>query len=189
LVAEGSNAAFLSSTLVITPEEKASFVMNDDPMIYVSIVAFYPKAKYPAGLGLKSADGLKGMTVGAVLGTGSIGVLQKAGATIDGAPDKDALIKKLVSGRDDIVVIADLTGLYSLKEFFPDKVDAYKYEMAYSSPIDLIFSKKHPRSAELMAKYNDGIAKIKADGSFMKIIAKYYPKDQVNRSILPKDMK
>ena len=188
LVADGTNIAFLSSTLVIAPGEKASFLMNENPMIYVSIVAFYPKDKYPTGLGLKTPADLKGNTVGVVLGTGSVSVLQKAGVTIDGAPDKDLLMKKLVAGRENVAVIADLTGLYALQASFPDKVDSFKYDMVYSSPIDLIFSKKNPRSADLRDKFNAGIAKMKADGTFMKILAQYYPKGQVNKSILPKDM-
>jgi ABC-type amino acid transport substrate-binding protein len=188
LVADGTDVAFLSSTLVIGQDERADFVMNESPMIYASIVAFFPKDKFPTGLGLKSAGDLRGNTVGVVLGTGSVTVLQKAGVAIDGAPDKDLLMKKLVVGRENIAVIADLTGLYALQAAFPDKVDAYKYEMVYHSPIDLIFSKKNPRSNELRDKFNSGISKIKADGTFMKILAQYYPKGQINRSILPRDL-
>jgi polar amino acid transport system substrate-binding protein len=188
LVSDGTSVAFLSSTLVVSQAEKPNFVMNDNPMIYVSIVAFYPKAKYPTGLGLKGAGDLKGNTVGVVRGTGSVAVLQKAGVTIDEAPDKDLLMKKLLADRYPMAVIADLTGLYALQQFSPDKVDDYKYDMVYSSPIDLIFSKSNPRAVELRTKFNSGMAKIKADGTFMKILAKYYPNGQVNKSILPKDL-
>jgi ABC-type amino acid transport substrate-binding protein len=188
MVSEGTSVAFLSSTLVVAQNEKPNFIMNENPMIYVSIVAFFPKKKFPTGLGLRNASDLKGNTVGVVLGTGSVTVLQKAGVTIDGAPDKDSLMKKLVAGRQTIAVVADLTGLYALQESFPNKVDDYKYEMVYSSPIDLIFSKNNFRSVELRNKFNSGISKIKADGTFMKTLTKYYPKGQINKSILPKDM-
>ena len=132
---------------------------------------------------------MKGKTVGVVQGTGSVTVLGKAGVDIDQTPNMSQLIRKLVAGREDIAVIADLTGLYALKELFPDQVDAYGYEVVYSSPIDLVFSKKNPRASDLLNRYNSGIAKIKADGTFMKILARYYPKGQVNRSTLPKDMR
>jgi len=188
LVSGGTNAAFLTGTLVVSQAEKPSFLMNDNPLIYLPVVAIYPKDKYATGLGIKSADDLKGKTVGAILGTGSIAVLQKAGAVLDTATDKDLMIKKLVGGRYDIAVVGDLVGLDTLQALFPDKVDAYKYEQVYSSPIDLVFSAKYPGSAALKGKYDSGIAKIKADGMFMKILAKYYPKGIVNKSILPKDM-
>lgn len=188
LVADGTNVAFLSGTLVISQEEKPSFTLNENPLIYASIVAFFPKAKYPSGLGVKAPADLKGKTVGVVRGTGSVSVLQTAGANLDMADDKDLLIRKLEAGRYDIAVIADLTGLGSLQSLFPDKINNYKYELVYNSPIDLIFSKKAPNAAGLKAKYDSGIAKIKADGTFLKILARYYPNGQINKSILTKDM-
>jgi polar amino acid transport system substrate-binding protein len=189
MVAEGVSIAFLSGTLVVTPDERPSFIINAEPMIYASIVAFYPKDRYPRGLGLKSAGDLKGKRVGVLQGTGSVNVLEKAGVDLDATPSKDLLMKKLVAGRDDVAVIADLAGLKALKESFPDLVDAYGYELVYNSPIDLIFSKKNPRSVDLLNRFNAGIAKIKADGTFMKILERYYPKGRINKGILPKDLR
>jgi polar amino acid transport system substrate-binding protein len=188
LVSTGTNIAFLSGTLVVTPEEKSSFIMNESPLIYLNVVAFFPKDKYPKGLGLKSENDLKGKTVGVIRGTGSVAKLQKAEAVLDVANDKDQLIQKLVSGRNDIAVVGDLTGLGTFQEQVPEKAGNYKYELVYNSPIDLIFSQKNPRSIEIKTKYDSGIAKIKADGTYMKILAKYYPKGEVNMSNLPKDM-
>ena len=187
-VSDGANVAFLSGTLVVSQAEKPNFLMNDNPLIYLNVIAIYPREKYTAGLGIKSAADLKGKTVGVILGTGSIAVLQKAGAILDIANDKDLLIKKLIAGRYDIAVVGDLVGLDAIQALYPDKVDAYKYESVYNSPIDLIFSAKSPDATELKRKFDSGIAKIKADGTFVKILAKYYPKGQVNRNILPKDM-
>jgi len=187
LVAAGTNVAMAQSPLVIGQDEKPNFILNENPYFYLSVVAFFPKAKYPSGLGLKSVSDLKGKVVGAVRGTASVGVLQKAGATVDVADDKDQLMKKLAAGRDDIAVIADLTGLYSLQAL--NKVSDYGYEPLYASPLDLIFSKANPGSDDLKKKYNSGLAKIKADGTFMKILAKYYPNGQINKDTLPKDMR
>jgi len=188
LVATGANAAFLAGTLVVKDEEKSSFLMNADPMIYLSVVAFYPEEKYPSGLGIKDAADLKGKIVGVIQGTGSAAVLQKANVQIDPATDAGMLVSKLIVGRYDVALVGDLVGLNSLRELYPDKAGNYKYDMVYTSPIDLIFSKKFPGSAEIKAKYNSGIAKIKADGTFMKILKKYYPKGNVNKSILPKGL-
>jgi polar amino acid transport system substrate-binding protein len=188
LVSEGTKVAFLSGTLVVAQSERSNFIMNENPLIYLNVVAFFPKDKYSSGLGIKSSADLKGKTVGAIQGTGSISVLQKAQATLDPSPDKDLLIKKLIAGRYDIAVVGDLTGLDTLQELAADKAGAYKYESVYNSPIDLIFSAKSPDTMALKKKYDSGIAKIKADGTFMKILAKYYPKGDINKNILPKDM-
>jgi ABC-type amino acid transport substrate-binding protein len=187
-VADGSSVAFLSGTLVVGQDEKPLFVMNENPLIYVSIVAFYTKGKYPAGLGLKSAGDLKGKNVGVVRGTGSVSVLQKADVSIDVANTADLLMKKLAAGRDDVAAVADLVGLYSLQQAYPDKLGDYKYELLYNSPIDLIFSKKNPDSVRIKGLYDAGISQIKKDGTFMSILAKYYPRGQINRNILPKDL-
>jgi polar amino acid transport system substrate-binding protein len=187
LVADGTNMAMAQSPLIIRQDDKPNFILNDNPYLYLSVVAFYSKAKYPSGLGLKSADDLKNKVVGVVRGTGSVGVLQKAGAMLDIADDKDLLMKKLIAGRYDIAVIADLTGLYSLQAL--NKIEDYGYEPLYSSPLDLIFSVKNPGSVDLRKKYNSGLAKIKADGTFIKILTKYYPNGKVNKDTLPKDMR
>jgi ABC-type amino acid transport substrate-binding protein len=189
MVSDGKSVAFLSGTLVVSQDEKSNFIINENPLIYLNVVAFFSKEKYPTGLGIKNAGDLKGKTVGVILGTGSVSVLQKAGVTIEGAADKGVLIKKLVGERYDIAVVGDLTGLDTLQEYFPDKVGIYKYELVYNSPIDLIFSKKYPDSIVIKNKYDSGISKIKADGTYMKILAKYYPKGNINKNNLPKDMK
>jgi len=189
MVSDGQNVAFLTGTLVIDPAERQNFIVNPEPLIYASIVAFYPREKYPQGLALRGPGDLKGRTVGVVQGTASVSVLGKAGVDIDVTTDKDQLIKKLVAGREDIAVIADLTGLGAFKAFFPGQIAAYGYELVYSSPIDLVFSKKNPLSRELLNRYNSGISKIKADGTFMEILGRYYPSGLINRSILPRDMR
>jgi polar amino acid transport system substrate-binding protein len=188
MVSDGTNVAFLSGTLVVTKEERPNFMINENPLIYLNVVAFFSKEKYPTGLNLKKVSDLKGKTVGAIRGTGSIAVLQNAGAILDVANDKGLLIDKLATGRYDIAVVGDLTGLDTLQERFPEKVGSYKYELAYSSPIDLIFSKKYPGSNEIKNKYDSGIAKIKADGTYMRIVEKYYPKGNINKNTLPKDL-
>jgi len=189
MVAEGLNVAFLSGTLVVTTEERSDFLINADPMIYANIVAFYRKEKYPSGLGLRGPGDLKGRTVGVVQGTGSVAVLQKAGVQLDSTTNKDLLMKKLVAGREEIAVIADLTGLLALKEQFGDHADDYGSELVYRSPIDLVFSKRHPRAGELRERFNAGLARIKADGTFMRILERYYPKGRVSRSVLPRDLR
>nr|NJM02384.1 hypothetical protein [Desulfobacula sp.] len=56
LVAAGANIAFAQSILVVSQDEKPDFIFNDSPYLYLSVVAFYPKAKYPSGLGLKGPE-------------------------------------------------------------------------------------------------------------------------------------
>ena len=188
LVSAGTNAAILAGTLVVKEEEKSSFTINDDPLIYLSVVAFYQGAKFPSGLGIKSPSDLVGKTVGVISGTGSVAILQKANIKIDPAVDGKTLMNKLVSGRYDVAMVGDLTGLGSLNEVAPDRAGDYKYDQVYRSPIDLIFSKKFPGSSEIRNKYNLGISKIKSDGTFLKILKKYYPGGSINSSILPKGL-
>jgi ABC-type amino acid transport substrate-binding protein len=186
MVAEGTSVAFLSSTLVLSRSERPLFVFNDSPMIYADIVAFYPRSSHPEGLGIRKPSDLRGRVVGAILGTGSITVLGNAGVDIDGAPNMDLLMKKLLEGRYDVAVVADLTGLFALGRIAPDKVDLFKYETVYSSPIDLIFSAKSPRAGAIRSKYNEGIAEIKQDGSFKRIVASYYAGASARPSTQPK---
>jgi len=67
------------------------------------------------------------------------------------------------SGKESNVYIANQLGLSDKIKFHPLK----------SKSFHLCFSKKWPKSKELLTRFNDGLAQLKADGSYKQIHDKY----------------
>ena len=165
-------------------------MLNPEPFIFADVVAFYSTQRFKQGLGLKAPSDLKSFNPGVIRGTGSVAVLTNAGVTMDVSDNLEFLIKKLDLARVDSAVVADQTGLDALKTFLPpNRVSQYSFESVYSSPIDLIFSSTHKDGTLLQALFQEGMAKIKTDGTYLSILRKYYPGSVINRNVLPKDMR
>lgn len=188
-VRSGGAVALLNSTLVIAADEASAFLVNPQPYVFAEVVIFYPAARYPAGFRLSSPKDLAGKTVGALRGTGSVAKLTEAGAILELSDDIDSMFKKLGAGRVEMVAVADIAGIEAAKRLLPDGGAGFSYTGFYQSPIDLIFSKGNPEGLVLQGKFKAGLAKIKADGSYLAIVAKYYPAGKINRNILPPELR
>lgn len=188
-VAYGIMPVFLNSTLVISPEEAPKLLVGERPMIYAEIVLFYPVSAFPKGFTLHSPAELAGRRVGALRGTGSVTRLTAAGAAFELSNDLDSLFLKLDKGRLEMVAVADITGLETMRRVLPDSGESYRYTTFYKSPIDLVFSRLHPRGPALQAGFSAGLARIKADGTYLSIVSRYYPAGRLNTGILPVDLR
>jgi polar amino acid transport system substrate-binding protein len=188
-VTVGESIAFVNSRLVLSEKELNQVLLSENSLIYADVVAFYSIRKYPNGIGLNRPEDLRDKYVGTILGTGSTVVMEKAGVRQSKAQDLKGLMNMQRVRRTDVFALADLTGVKALKEYMPDSMNDYKYESIYTSPIDLIFSKKHPKSKFLQKVFENGLNSIKEDGTYMTILKKYYPGGKINRNVLPVDMR
>lgn len=188
-VIAGQKPVFLNSTLVVSREEAADLLMASQPMIYAEIDLFYLADRLPGGFVYNMPADLSGRKVGALRGTGSVTRLAGTGAMTELSNDLESLFHKLDYGRVELVAAADLTGLETARRVMPASLPFLRYAPFYHSPIDLIFSKDHPESKRLMAAFGAGLAKIKADGSYLAIVGRYYPAGHLNASIFPPDVR
>ncbi|MBQ4567796.1 MAG: basic amino acid ABC transporter substrate-binding protein [Desulfovibrio sp.] len=165
-VATGKYDIVASST-TITEERKKQFDFSDPYYEVLQAVVL------PAGTSIKSLEELKGKKVGGQIGTTGIFVMRKAnvGADIREYNDVGLAIQDLVSGRIDAVICDDPVALYYVNK----KAD-------YAGKLNLSFKTGDPElygftvrkgRADLVAKLNEGIKKVRESGTHDKLIEKW----------------
>lgn len=121
---------------------------------------------------LKGYEDLNGKTVAAKLGTESAAFLEankeKYGFSIKTFDAADTMYSALTNGNVDAIF---------------DDYPVLGYAITKGQPLKLVgdqetgssygFAVKKGQNAELLAKFNSGLAKLKADGTYDKIVAKY----------------
>lgn len=135
------------------------------------IQVFVAKAKPFAFAGVES---LKGKTVGVIRGWSygdAFDSAVKSGAIKAEETESDTLnLKKLALGRIDAVLAVRESGAGAIaSETLGDKVAALDPPLS-SSPTYLAFAKSAGKT-DLLARFNEAIAAMRADGSFDKVVS------------------
>src|SRR5215213_2768547 len=164
-----SNRIDVVAAMYIT-EPRKQVIDFSDPIYTYGDGLFVPKADTKE---YKTLEDLKGLTVGAQVGTAYVEPLQKSGffpevKIYDTLPDiiRDVNAGRLKAGFADYPIVA-----YNLQQGrFPDVrlVSGYKPMVVGSVGIGVRKSDQ-----ELLKKINASLAKIKADGTLKQILAKW----------------
>ncbi|WP_024513850.1 ABC transporter substrate-binding protein [Bradyrhizobium sp. Tv2a-2] len=164
----------ISAAMFITPARK-QVIDFSDPIYTYGEGLLVPKSDTKE---YKSQEDLKGETVGAQVGTAFVDALKKSGLfaevkAYDTIPDilRDVNTGRLKAGFADYPILA-----YNLKQGgFPDAriVESYKPTVIGSVGIGV-----RKGDAELLGKINTSLAKMKANGTVEKILAKWGLKAQ-----------
>ncbi|MFC1673237.1 substrate-binding periplasmic protein [Pseudomonadota bacterium] len=147
--------------------------------IYQSALFYYtPNHSEPiAFLGL---DDLKKYRIGILKGTLlDRSFFRKHGITFAESYTQESLFRKLKLGRIDLVLEIDLVGHHMIDNLFPGEKDAFGYVVLPNSanPITMMLAEETP--AVVARKYSDGLKRIIADGSYLKILEGFYGEGQV----------
>ncbi len=143
----------------------------------------YTDAYYKSGLSIlvksdsdiKNFNGLKGHVVAAKKGTSSVDYLSQHGfdmSHVKQFAQTGSLYQALMSGSADAVLFDNPMNLY-FKSQHPGDVKRVG-KLLTGEYYGIAVSKKHP---ELVAKFNDGLAKIKKNGLYKKLFAKWFGGD------------
>ncbi len=155
-------------------ESKKKYVLGNMPL-YHAVSAYYQnKEKSLKG---KNRDALVNKErIGVVLGYGYgdhfLQAVEKGNIIKEVSRSEKINLKKLAVGRIDATIIYDKTASVLLKELgLEDKIEmVFQNE---TTPIFLAFSKKNPKSQYYADKLDKGMAKIKKDGTYQKIMDSY----------------
>ena len=155
-------------------ESKKKYVLGNMPL-YHAVSAYYQnKEKSLKG---KNRDELVNKEkIGVVLGYGYgdhfLQAVEKGNIIKEVSRSEKINLKKLAVGRIDATIIYDKTASVLVKELgLEDKIEmVFQNE---TTPIFLAFSKKNPKSQYYADKLDKGMAKIKKDGTYQKIMDSY----------------
>jgi len=157
-------------------ERKGKFLFSDTLFSSSFAVLTFtgnPKSKAFAYTGLEAFKGLK---VGVTAGTDAVKLpLEKAGALVEETPSLDLSIKKLELGRIDLIVDDRAVTFDALQKLFPGDARFVFLDKAFGdkTAFKVMASMKFPDAPALVKKFNEGLAKIQADGTYQKILARY----------------
>lgn len=155
--------------------------VTEIPLLVVRNVVFYKKSRYPHFSWKQYAD-LKNYVIGVFLGGASERTAKANGLKIDSVPTVDQLIKKLDADRYDLFVIVDLAGKMAIEKNFPDRINdfAYDEDTLFGSPLlQILVNNEHAQSAALIPKIKNGLEVIFTNGTWLKVMEKYYGEGKV----------
>lgn len=128
----------------------------------------------------------EGITSLADIGKGKIGILKGSivdplyfktkGIIFETSYSDDSLFKKLRLQRIDYVVAIELVGKHIIEKLFPlEEEDFLSIHIENSvNPIAIMLSEEEVDAELISKKYKDGLAQIIANGTYEKILEKYY---------------
>ena len=165
VTAIGSKIDAAIAGMTIT-EERLEVVDFSDP--YYDAVQF---VIVPKGSEIKKADDLKNKNIGVQLGTtGNIIADEIEGATVKSYNKGVDAVNDLINGRVDCVII-DKNPAMVFTEKFSDKleaIDGAEFEFETEQ-----YAIALPKGSDLVAKVNQALVEMKADGTFDALVAKY----------------
>jgi polar amino acid transport system substrate-binding protein len=156
----------------LSPVEKEQ-VIESKPVYVSDNVFFYKKSRFPDGVDFKKLSDLKGFTVSIKNGsTPTINLLTDNGLIVDLSNTSEIVFTKLYFGRTDLALSPDISGIMIISSlgYKHDEFGISKY--INSAKRTLVFSKKTDN--KLIKDFETGFKEIIKNGTYNKILGKYY---------------
>ncbi|MFA6193092.1 MAG: transporter substrate-binding domain-containing protein [Sulfurimonas sp.] len=160
----------------------AFFIANQDfaaiiPIALYHVSLCYYDPKHKDNFVLKSLADLKGKRIGVLKGTLIDNFyFQQEGISFEESYSHESLFKKLKLGRLDMLIEIDLVIQKTLKQLYPQEIDNFiQVDISTaSSPIAIMLANEYPDAKNIAKKYRQGLKKIIQNGTYEKILGKYY---------------
>ncbi len=149
---------------------------------------FYKKVRFPKGLDYERLSDLKTLQIGNVRGSSTTPVVNKAGLNIRWISTLEQNFKMLNADRIDLAVSGETAGWTLIKSLYPDT--SYQFEAAkkpiHQVPIGLVF---HRSERNLIERFSQGIDIILQNGTYMKIVHRYYGDEVLDEHFLTQNIR
>ncbi|GAK54884.1 extracellular solute-binding protein, family 3 [Candidatus Vecturithrix granuli] len=163
----------------LTKERQQEFDFSD-PCYNYSAKFFYNKKFHPDGVPFEKLEDLRPYMLGGELGYWYEPLFKEIGLQVDYVPTVEQNIHKLYAGRIDLVPEEENNARYLIRKLYPEEADQFG---ALAKPLEepggdinqlrLMVSRTYPNAGELLQKFNEGLAAIRANGTYMQILEKY----------------
>ena len=156
------------------------------PLMPIRLTLFYYSPIYPQAITFKTETDLKPFIIGTMLGSASVKKLNAANVTVQEQSNLEGILKTLHAGRIDFAALTDLHGIETSKKLFPDEYRNFKQldKALMETWVGLVFHKNDKASQISADKFEQGMRKIMADGTYLNIVSRYYDKGKVPDNIL-----
>ncbi len=167
-----SGTALGSSCWSDAPERR-SFAVVSDPMVSSREVFIFMKKNLP-NFDYTNLEDLKKYKLMSLAGYSHEKMFQEAGLNTDSTRDAETALRKLEKGRGDLMCENEAVMAGLIRELFPGRESEFGMSKTafQDKPLHLLFSKKFPDMDKYRNTFNAGLAKIKQNGTYDKIVAK-----------------
>lgn len=191
-VSDGQAVCGIGGTVLFSSPEVAPNVTVSSVVQYVTQTFMYDQRRYPEGITYGVIGDMAGYAIGVLRGSGIMRFLEMTPSLhLIGNNIHEGSARQLELGRIDAWAIVDLTGMMYMRKLFPDEVTHFRFTQPFNSgDVSLVCSKMRDPDNRYGTRFREGLAAIKANGTYMQLMAKYYGGEAaINRDSLPEDMR
>lgn len=163
-----------------TPERESRFMFSEVLVNSSNLIMAHKGNSKTATFEYNKPENLKGYSVGIVVGSDAVkNPLMQAGARAEEAPSDEVNLKKLEADRVDFVIDDMAVLSMAVKAAYganPEKMAEFrslKQPFGVVTGYRLMVSRKYPNAKVLLERFDAGLAKIQANGTYKAILKKY----------------
>lgn len=155
-------------------EIRSQFALFSKPIAFSRTVLFYNTEKI-AKFSFTELDELKSLLIGGVRGYYYEPLFTKKELLVDYSDNEDDALKKLFFGRVDLMPLNELVGWESIRRLFPGQSQQFasSQNAIDTQSLNLMVSCKYPGAAELLKRFDTGLATIIENGVYQKIMERH----------------
>lgn len=173
-----SGKAFASFPFQATHEREELYRFSDVIFTSTFAIAYKKGSVASQDFAYSSITDFKGYRIGITAGTDAVkNPLERAGAIVEESQTQDQLVKKLEQDRLDFIIDDRAVIRSAIDALYRGSArDLFGFiEKPFGQPASfrLMASKTNPDGTVLLEKFNEGLGKIRADGSYDGIVSRY----------------
>lgn len=158
----------------ITEERQQEFDFSE-MILQNKTLFFYQKAHLPQPPTWNTFEDLRAYKIGGILGASYVPAFEKAGLNIELVTSEEQNVKKLESNRIELMITDEAVGWQLIQQLFPTERDRFA---TLDKPVNtgnshLMISRAFPNHSQLQAQFNQALQRIKENGKYHAIFAKY----------------
>lgn len=190
-VAQGDQACGIGGSILFEAPEIASAVNIVALIQYVPQGFLFDSRRFPNGLKHERIEDMQHYRVSVLAGSGIMRLLERHKLPLIASNTHESAARRLQMGSVDAWAIVDLSGAQTMQKLFPAEASHFKSSAPFHlGDVSLICSKARDPEQRISQKFNEGLAIIKKNGEYMRLMAKYYGGvNQINKSALADDMR
>jgi ABC-type amino acid transport substrate-binding protein len=176
VVDSGQAVCGIGGTILFSEPAVAANTRISSKIQYVLQTFLYDSRRYPNGIQYERLEDMQKYKIGVLNGSGIMRLLARVPNLTLVVNTKHAYTAKQLSiGRVDVWAIVDLTGFQIMRQLYPAEAKYYKITKQYHiGDVSFVCSKKADPHNIYSEKFKKGFEIIKRDGTYMKIMTKYY---------------
>lgn len=175
-VASGTVIAGIGGQILFEEPGIQNRVRYSAEVMYVVQTFMYDSRHFPGGLAYRSLEELAQYRIGVLNGSGIMRFLENSDR-ISLIPNSihEGSAKQLYHDRIDLWAIVDLTGAMYMKQLYPLEQRFYRFTKPYNlGDVSVVFSAAADPEGLWQRRFEEGLAHIKQNGTYLHIMADYY---------------